>query len=122
MEDLSTAPSMIQMQCEEALRTTLAAAYGNNPPSSLLKSTSNLTTASSQYSLIGSMDLGSVEGVSTESSTIFVKGGGVDDVKRIWDWRKGFPRGAKGEDIIRILRLGIAKELGRAFAEGEVTP
>lgn len=122
VEDLSTAPGMIQMQCEEALRTTLAAAHGNSSPSSLLKSTSNLTTTSSQYSLIGSVDLGSMEGVSTESSTVLVKGGGVDDVKRAWDWRKGFPRGAKGEDVIRILRLGIAKELGRAFAEGEVTP
>ncbi|KAF1966631.1 hypothetical protein BU23DRAFT_517671 [Bimuria novae-zelandiae CBS 107.79] len=122
VEDFSTAPSMIQAQCEEALRTTLAAAHENSPRSSLNKSTSNLTTASSQYSLIGSMDLGSVEGVSTDSSTVLVKGSGVDDVKRAWDWRKGFPRGAKGEDVIRILRLGIAKELGRAFAEGEFKP
>ncbi|KAL1612609.1 hypothetical protein SLS60_000838 [Paraconiothyrium brasiliense] len=120
VEDLSTAPSMIRAQCEEALSTTLLAAGGSR--SSLQKSTSNLTTASSQYSLIGSMDLGSVEGVSTESSTVLVQGGGVDDVKRGWDWRKGFPRGAKGEDVIRILRLGIANELGRAFAEGELQP
>ncbi|KAJ4358055.1 uncharacterized protein N0V89_002634 [Didymosphaeria variabile] len=120
VEDLSTAPSMIRAQCEEALSTTLLAAGGSRL--SLQKSTSNLTTASSQYSLIGSMDLGSVEGVSTESSTVLVQGGGVDDVKRGWDWRKGFPRGAKGEDVIRILRLGIAKELGRAFAEGELQP
>ena len=122
VEDLCTAPSMIQAQCEEALRTTFAAAHENNPRLNLNKSTSNLTTASSQYSLIGSMDLGSVEGVSTESSTVLVKGGGVDDAKRGWDWRKGFPRGAKGEDVIRVLRLEIAKELGRAFAEGELTP
>ncbi|KAJ4292560.1 hypothetical protein N0V90_009223 [Kalmusia sp. IMI 367209] len=102
VEDLSTAPSMIRTQCEEALRTTLAAAHEHASPNSV--------------------DLGSVEGVSTESSTVLVKGGGVDDVKRGWDWRKGFPRGAKGEDVIRVLRLGIAKELGRAFAEGEVVP
>ncbi|KAL5443755.1 hypothetical protein PMIN06_008591 [Paraphaeosphaeria minitans] len=118
VEDFSIAPSMIRAQCEEALSTTLSAAHEHGSRSSLQKSTSNLTTASSQYSLIGSMDLGSVEGVSTESSTVLVSGGGVDDVKRGWDWRKGFPRGAKGEDVIRVMRLGIAKELGRAFAEG----
>jgi hypothetical protein len=113
---------MIRAQCEEALSTALFAAHEHSSRLSLQKSTSNLTTASSQYSMIGSMDLGSVEGVSTESSTVLVQGGGVDDVKRGWDWRKGFPRGAKGEDVIRILRLGIAKELGRAFAEGELQP
>jgi len=112
---------MIRDQCEEALRTTLSAAHeGSSPNTSLTKSTSNVTTASSQYSLIGSMDFGSVEGQSIESSTVLVKGGTVDDAKRGWDWRKGFPRGVKGDDIIRILRLGLARELSRAFAEGEV--
>lgn len=122
VEDLSTAPSMIQAQCEEALHTALASAHENSPHSSLNKSTSNLTAASSQYSLINSVDLGSMEGVSTESSTVLIKGGSIEAVKRGWDWRKGFPRGAKGEDVIRILRLEIATELARAFAEGGVQP
>lgn len=122
VEDFSAAPSMIKAQCDEVLSTTLTAAHEHNSRSSLQKSTSNLTTASSQYSLIGSMDLGSVEGMSTESSTVLVRGGGLDDVKRGWDWRKGFPRGAKSEDLVRVLRLGIAKELGQAFAEGELQP
>lgn len=116
---------MIRTQCEEALTTTLAAAHEAFSPShshpSLRKSTSNLTTASSQYSLIGSTEFGSVEGQSTESSAVLVRGGGVKDAKRCWDWRKGFPRGANGDEVIRLLRLGIAKELGRAFAQGEVT-
>ncbi|KAF2677108.1 hypothetical protein K458DRAFT_379093 [Lentithecium fluviatile CBS 122367] len=118
IEDLSTAPSMIQAQCEEVLNATLGSS-----DSSLGKSTSNITTTSSQYSLIGSMDLSSIQGLSTESSAVLVKGGStLDDAKRGWDWRKGFPRGAKGDDVIRVLRLGIAREIGRAFAEGEVTP
>jgi len=117
VEDLSTAPSMILAQCEEVLHAMLPSS-----DSTLGKSTSNLTTASSQFSLIGSTDLGSVQGLSTESSAVLVKGGNsLDDAERGWDWRKGFPRGAKGEDILKVLRLGIAKELGRAFAEGEVT-
>ncbi|KAG9188064.1 hypothetical protein G6011_01987 [Alternaria panax] len=128
IEDLDTAPSMIRAQCEEVLATTLLSAHDPNssqqlpnPHQLLSKSTSNLTTASSQYSLIGSIDFGSADGQSTDGSTVFVKGGHVDDSKRSWDWRKGFPKGAKGEDIIAVLRLGVAREIGRAFAEGEVT-
>ncbi|RYN16936.1 Nucleoporin [Alternaria arborescens] len=128
IEDLDTAPSMIRTQCEEVLTTTLFSAHDvnssqqlPNPHQLLSKSTSNLTTASSQYSLIGSTDFGSADGQSTEGSTVFVKGGHVDDTKRGWDWRKGFPKGAKSEDIIAVLRLGVAREIGRAFAEGEVT-
>lgn len=123
VEDLDTAPSMIRAQCEEVLSTTLAAAHNGRVPSSrsqMQKSTSNLTTASSQYSLIGSIDFGSVEGQSTDSSTVLVQGGTVDDAKRGWDWRKGFDKDAKGSDVIRVLRLGIAKEIARAFAEGDI--
>ncbi len=124
VEDLDTAPSMIRSQCEEVLSTTLHAAHDSNASQSrqLQKSTSNLTTASSQYSLIGSADFSSRDGHSNENSAILVKGGHVDASKRGWDWRKGFNKGAMGEDIIRILRLGITRELAQAFAEGEVTP
>lgn len=127
IEDLDTSPSMIRTQCEEVLSTTLLSAHDHNSsqnlPNSrslLQKSTSNLTTASSQFSLIGSVDFGSADAQSTESSAVLVKGGHVDDVKRGWDWRKGFSKVAKGADLIRVLRLGIAREIGRAFAEGEV--
>ncbi|KAF2030508.1 hypothetical protein EK21DRAFT_65304 [Setomelanomma holmii] len=121
IEDLDTAPSMIRSQCEEVLQTTLAAAHdSSSSPRHLTKSTSNLTTASSQYSLLGSTDFGSQDGQSTEGSAVLVRGGHVDDSKRGWDWRRGFPRGASGGDIIKVLRLGIAREIGRAFVEGEV--
>lgn len=125
VEDLDTSSSMVRAQCEEVLATTLSAAYDTSPsvpnPHNLLqKSVSNSTVASSQYSLIGSMDFGSADGQSAEGSAVLVKGGHVDESKRGWDWRKGFMRGAKGEDVVRVLRLNIAKEIGRAFVEGEV--
>lgn len=122
VEDLDTAPSMIRTLCEEVLSTTLATAHEGRVPSprSLLqKSTSNLTTASSQYSLIGSMEFGSADGQSTDGSAVLVKGGIVDDAKRAWDWRKGFNKDASGGDVIRVLRLGIAREMARAYAQGE---
>ncbi|KAF2788674.1 hypothetical protein K505DRAFT_378735 [Melanomma pulvis-pyrius CBS 109.77] len=124
VEDLDTAPSMIRSQCEECLSTALSAAHDSNsripsPHSLLQKSTSNLTTASSQYSIIGSAEFGSVEGVSTENSGVLIRGGNVDDAKRGWDWRKGMGKDATGSDVVRVLRLGIAREMARAFAEGE---
>lgn len=129
IEDLSTAPSLIRSQCEECFSAALEAAHSSSntsPPQSrynLAKSTSNLTTASSQFSLIGSADLGSaagtLEGRSTESSAVLIEGGKVDDARRDWDWRKGFRKGRTGDDVIRILRLGIAHEVGRAWVEGE---
>ncbi|KAH7138550.1 hypothetical protein B0J11DRAFT_18939 [Dendryphion nanum] len=129
VEDLDTAPSMIRAQCEEVLTTTLAAAHGDAPkipsPTAMLqKSTSNLTTASSQYSLIGSTEFGSVGDRSTESSAVLVRGSGPerekDTFKRGWDWRKGFEKDASGVEVIRVLRLAIARELAAAFADGEV--
>ncbi|KAH5155399.1 nuclear pore complex protein Nup85 [Parastagonospora nodorum] len=115
IEDFETAPSMIRTQCEEVLSTTLSAAHDSQH--NLQKSTSNLTTASSQFSLI---EFGSTDGQSTESSAMLTKGGGVDESKRGWDWRRGFYKGANGGDLIRVLRLGVAREIGRAFADGEV--
>jgi hypothetical protein len=115
IEDLETAPSMIRSQCEEVLSTTLSAAHSSQH--GLQKSTSNLTTASSQFSLI---EFSSADGQSAENSAVLVKGGGVDESKRGWDWRRGFGKGASGDDVVRVLRLGVAREIGRAFAEGEV--
>ncbi|KAF2127946.1 hypothetical protein P153DRAFT_342945 [Dothidotthia symphoricarpi CBS 119687] len=120
VEDLDTSSSLIRAQCEEVLATALAAAYDPSSPdthNALHKSLSNSTAASSsdQYSMLGSMDFGL-----GQSSAVLVGGGRVDEGRRAWDWRKGFVRGAKGADVVRVLRLGIAREIGRAFVEGEV--
>jgi hypothetical protein len=121
VEDLDTAPGMIRAQCEEVLSTTFAAAHAGEPSQRSSDSTSN-----SQFSLIGSTTSGwSTEGQSVESSAVLVKtkDGKVDiddrNTKRAWDWRKGFGKGATGKDVIRLLRLGISREIARAFAEGE---
>lgn len=36
-----------------------------------------------------------------------------EDQKRGWDWRKGMAADAMGEDVLRILRLGLAKDIAR---------
>ena len=43
-----------------------------------------------------------------------------EEEKRGWDWRKGLAEGAKGTDVLRILRLGLAKDIARHWiSEGD---
>jgi hypothetical protein len=116
-EDLQTAPTRIYSQCEEFLQATIANAFGADPPSprAILKKSITGLTGSSQFSIIGSSVMGSQPTNSTESSGVLVK----RDLKRQWDWRQGLQRHAMADDVIRLLRLGLAKELARATVEGE---
>ncbi|XPT02932.1 hypothetical protein M3J09_012036 [Ascochyta lentis] len=121
MEDFETTGALIHNQCEEVLHTTLAAAHGDSqlpaPHALLQKSTSGLSA--STFSLIGSHDF-SQDGQSTDSSTVLVKSGKSDAALRGWDWRTAFHKGATAEQLLRVLRLGVAREVARCFAEGEV--
>ena len=45
------------------------------------------------------------------SSRALVQSG--ENGRRGWDWRKGLAEGAKGEDVLRMLRLGLAKDIAR---------
>jgi len=123
---------MIRTQCETVLSTTLLAAY---PTSSTLNPASQSHVLSksilslSQYSLISSTELETLPDAdadtergasSADAATVLLQGGGLRDVKRGWDWRRGFSGNARGADVLRVLRLGVAREAARAFAEGQV--
>lgn len=41
------------------------------------------------------------------------------EVKRGWDWRTGLKADVKGEDVLGILRLELAKEVARGWLDGE---
>lgn len=47
------------------------------------------------------------------SSGVLVSG----NVQRGWDWREGLPRNVKGSDVLRRLRVTLAKELSLALLE-----
>ncbi|KAL9615346.1 MAG: hypothetical protein Q9167_000174 [Letrouitia subvulpina] len=128
IEDLQTVTSRVYEQCEDCFRSALDTASNRSKtplPSNLLKKTmSNMTSSSSAFSLVNAS-------MSTSSSSKDDRGSGVmvkmindaeglrkDDVKRGWDWRDGMSRGAKGQDVLRILRLGLAKDIARAWVEG----
>lgn len=50
---------------------------------------------------------------STGSSGVLVPRPGDKDAgsARGWDWRVGLPESTKGEDVLRMLRLGLARGL-----------
>ncbi|KAL4994131.1 hypothetical protein BDV10DRAFT_11513 [Aspergillus recurvatus] len=130
IEDLETVTPRVYAQCEECFRSTLLEYHSKQtgkasdsyvlPPSPralLKKSVSSLTT-SSTFSIIGSDMLGA----RTRSSSGSAEGSGVlvprhsekTSPEREWDWRAGLAEDAKGEDVLRMLRLGLANGLSLA--------
>jgi hypothetical protein len=68
-------------------------------------------SGTSSFSLVGSSMLASQLKQSMGSSGVLVKG----NFKRGWDWRHGISASTTGDDVLRILRLGLAKDLAKAF-------
>lgn len=115
VEDLQTvSPRSIYNDCSEFFQTVLASAQGlkgSSPADLLKKSTSNVSGASNNFSLVGSSMLASQLQRSMGSSGVLVK----SNIKRGWDWRRGLSAGVTGEDVLRMLRLGLAKEVARVW-------
>jgi hypothetical protein len=113
IEDFQTVSPRIQTVCNEFLQTVIASGQGlkgSSPTDMLRKSTSN-TSGTSSFSMVGSSMLASQLKQSMGSSGVIVKG----NIKRGWDWRRGISANTKGEDLLRILRLGLAKDLAKAW-------
>lgn len=113
VEDLETVNTRVRSACSEFLQTVVASGQGlkgSSPTDMLRKSTSN-TSGTSSFSMVGSSMLASQLKQSMGSSGVLVKG----NVKRGWDWRQGISAGTSAEDVLRILRLGLAKDLAKAW-------
>ena len=118
VDNLQTIPATFYDQCEDFLQSTLASYHGKTLPRSpqkLLKTMSSMTSTSS-FSLVGSSLLGSQNAELNDDSNVQMDE--RDTTERGWDWRAGVAKGAKGEDVLRILRLGLAKKVARSWAEG----
>lgn len=113
IEDVQTVSPRVRSACSEFLQTVVASGQGlkgSSPTDMLRKSTSN-TSGTSSFSMVGSSMLASQLKQSMGSSGVLVKG----NVKRGWDWRHGISAGTSTEDVLRILRLGLAKDLAKAW-------
>ena len=131
IEDLQTVTSGVYEQCEECFRCTLANAQSQQQKlpdrrEMFKKSISNVTTSSSAFSLVDSM-MESETRESTGSEGVMVRmvdkvNGSVDNgdkIRRGWDWREGLDPDTNGAGLLRRLRLGLAKDIARAWVDGE---
>ncbi|KAG0153004.1 hypothetical protein PDIDSM_1963 [Penicillium digitatum] len=126
IEDLETVTPRVYAQCEECFRSTLLEYQSSirggsdGPPSPralLKKSVSNFSASS--FAFIGNDMLESARTRSSSgsgptsvgSSGVLVPAPGDKVADRGWDWRAGLPETAKGEDILQMLRMGLARGL-----------
>jgi hypothetical protein len=115
IEDIQAVGPRVYTACTEFLQTVVASGQGlkgSTPQDLLRKSTSGLSgTSGSQFSLVGSSMVASQLKQSMSSSGVLVRG----NVKRGWDWRKGITANTTGDDVLRVLRHGLAKDLAKAW-------
>jgi hypothetical protein len=121
IEDLQTVPSRIYAACNEFFQTVIASTPGlkGSSPMDLLKKSSSSMSGTSSYSMVGSSMLASQLQRSIGNSGVMVKG----NIKRGWDWRRGLSAGTTGDDILRMLRFGLAKDLAKVWileADGQL--
>ncbi|KAL7937030.1 aconitate hydratase [Trichoderma chlorosporum] len=109
IEDIQAVGSRVYSTCEEFFNLVLASGQGlkGSTPADLMKSTGSL--GGSTYMMSGSSLLAS----HMQKSIM----GGSGKVNRGWDWRKGWLVNTKGEDVIRKLRLGLAKDLAALWLD-----
>lgn len=113
IEDVQAVGLRVYGACSEFLQTVIASGQGlkgSSPTDMLRKSVSNVSGTSS-FSLVGSSMLASQLKQSMSSSGVLVRG----NIKRGWDWRRGISASMKAEDLLRILRHGLAKDLAKAW-------
>ncbi|KAJ5810602.1 uncharacterized protein N7503_002820 [Penicillium pulvis] len=124
IEDIETVTPRVFAQCEECFRSTLLEYYAAGrsssefaPPSprELLKKSVSAMSGST-FSLIGNDMLESARNggpASAGSSGVLVPHPGDKDAGRArgWDWRVGLSEATKGEDVLRMLRTGLARGL-----------
>lgn len=101
IEDLETVGTRVFTSCDEFFRLVLSSAQGlkGSTPADLMQSTGGL--GGSFVMLSGSSVL-----ASRLQRTV-----GAARGPRGWDWRAGLPAGAGAADVLRILRLGLSREL-----------
>lgn len=128
IEDLQTVNSRVYDATEECLQAALRNWHGSAPPSPrdmLKKSVSSGTNSNFSFSMIGSEMMARSEESARSRGGKSVGGSGVlvdqssdgksEPVERGWDWRATFKsKDATGADVLKTLRMGIARELSIA--------
>lgn len=109
IEDIQTVGSRVYDACDEFFNLVLSSGQGlkgSTPADLMRKSTASLSGSS--YVMSGSSMLVSHLHKSVAAGA---------KVHRGWDWRKGWLANTKGGDVLRKLRLGLAKDLAAMWLE-----
>lgn len=109
IEDIQTVGTRVYSVCDDFFGLVLSSGQGlkgSTPADLMTKSTNSLSGSS--YMMTGSSMLVSHLQRSVSSSGKMHRG---------WDWRKGWTSNTKGEDVVRKLRLGLAKDLATLWLE-----
>jgi hypothetical protein len=113
IEDLETVTPRVFAQCEECFRSTLlgynVSEGGPLSPNTVLKKSLSSLSAST-FSVIGN-EMFSGPASAGSSGVPVPRPGDKDGRARGWDWRAGLPETTRGEDVLRMLRLGLARGL-----------
>jgi hypothetical protein len=120
VEDLQAVGPRVYNACDEFLQLVLASAPGGlkgSTPADLLRGSTTKNPFGSLM-LSGSSMLASQLQKSIGAGSAGI--GKLQNVRRAWDWRTKLLAGANGEDVIRRIRLGVAKDLaGLWLAEAD---
>lgn len=110
IEDIQTVGSRVRDACDDFFNLVLASGQGlkgSTPADLMKKSTSSLSGSS--YIMSGSSML---------ASHLHRSMAAGDKVNRGWDWRRAWMASTTGDDVLRRLRLGLAKDLATLWLEG----
>jgi len=114
IESLASLPtaSSIHTACADVLQAALAHRHDPDGEASASGILSKSTTSHFSFSVVGrSADSGGFGVLSQES----LSKDGEAEGKRAWDWRSGMKRDAGVDDVVKVLRLGLAKEVARGW-------
>lgn len=112
VEDLQSVHSRIYTACDDFVATVMASAPGlkGSTPSDMLQK--SMSQSNGSFSLVGSSVLASQLKRSMHSSRQLGKNGCIN---RAWDWRRGLTAATSGHDILRLLRIGLARDLAKSW-------
>lgn len=114
VEDLQSVGERVYKSAEEFFQLVLAGVPGGlkgSTPADLMRRSTSAMTGSSSFVLAGSQMLAS------QLQRSISGGMGRSNLRRGWDWRREIDNGTTGEDFLRRMRLGLAKDLARLWLE-----
>ncbi|RKF72620.1 Nucleoporin NUP85 [Golovinomyces cichoracearum] len=113
IEDFHSVPSFVYTKCTKFLQTVITsrgARKESAPSKSQQQSIINLDRMSNNFPVI------SPPLASNQRQLVKFSGAPSKNlVERGWDWRDFISTETTGNDLLRLLRLGLAKDLGRAW-------